>query len=332
MTMRPLPRLESGPKSCAIFRLKHYFHTPNLLGRIALIAAILAAGVLLSTCSGDLSGRRTFSLSGATMGTTYTIKIISSSDIPENLNPDIINLLSLVDRNMSTYRQDSEVSRFNRSGSTEWTEITKDTLEVVEQALHVSRLSAGGFDITVAPLINLWGFGPGHQGRRIPTDEQIREQLASVGYTHLHTRDSPPAIRKDIPELRIDLSAIAKGYAVDRIAEHLESAAIRDYMVEIGGELRVKGHNARNKPWTIAVEKPVPDRRSVHSLIQLTDQGLATSGDYRNYFEQDGQRFSHTIDPRTGRSSRHKLASVTVITPSAMHADAMATALTTLGP
>lgn len=180
--------------------------------------------------------------------------------------------------------------------------------------------------------MNLWGFGPLHQEDRIPSSQAIARALTQTGYEQLHARMSPPSIRKDNGFIYVDLSAIAKGYGVDKLAEHLDSLGLSDYLVDIGGELKGKGHNARGSAWRIAIEKPTPGKRSVHQIISFSEGAMATSGDYRNYFEKDGQRYSHTIDPETGAPIRHKLASVTVVNTSTMYADAMATALMVLGP
>ena len=233
---------------------------------------------------------------------------------------------------MSTYKESSELSRINRSPSTDWVTVSNELLTVVEASLQVSRLSGGAFDVTVGPLVNLWGFGPEPRSEQVPTDEQIREASARVGFTQLHTRPTPPAIRKDRPDLYLDLSAVAQGYAADKVAAHLEAIGIYNYLVDVSGELRVKGRNARGEFWRIGIEKPLANSRIVQQVIQVSNRAMATSGDYRNFFEEAGRRFSHEIDPHTGRPVTHNLASVTVISASAMHADAMATALMVLGP
>lgn len=289
---------------------------------------------VLAACSGGGEKSHPFEHAGMTMGTTYSVKV---SRLPEKIRPDqlkaeIQRVLNDVDATMSTYKDDSELSRFNRSRSTDWFSASEGLIKVIEEAIRVSELSGGAFDVTVGPLVNLWGFGPEHRPDSPPDDETIRQRLKFVGYRHLSVRHSPPAIKKDIPELYADLSAVAKGYGVDRVAEHLESIGIADYLVEVGGELRVKGHNAQNEKWRIAIEKPVPEMRAVEAIVGLEDQGVATSGDYRNYFESEGKRFSHTIDPGTGRPITHTLASVTVLSHTSMHADAIATALMVLGP
>jgi len=271
---------------------------------------------------------------GRTMGTTYSVKVANP---PEKFAADsfatrLQAVLDEVDGRMSTYIKESELSRFNDSRTTAWVEASQELVAVVHEALRISAISAGAYDITVGPLVNLWGFGPDPSVTTPPSKAAIRETLARVGYRHLHVRDSPPGIKKDLPGLYIDLSSVAKGYAVDRVGEELDRAGIGNYLVEVGGELRGKGKNARGLPWRIAIEQPLEGVRSVHSIIELRNLGLATSGDYRNYFEKDGQRYSHTIDPVTGSPISHTLASVSVLHPSAAHADALATALMVLGP
>jgi thiamine biosynthesis lipoprotein len=180
--------------------------------------------------------------------------------------------------------------------------------------------------------VNLWGFGPDGRADDPPVAREVREVLSRIGYDKISIRRSPPAIRKSKANIYVDLSAIAKGYAVDRVADYLASLGLANYLVEIGGDLKANGHNANGMPWTIAIEKPAPEDRVVQRVVHITDQAMATSGDYRNYFERNGQRFSHTINPRTGLPVSHSLASVTVWSATAMDADALATALMVLGP
>ena len=184
----------------------------------------------------------------------------------------------------------------------------------------------------MGPLVNLWGFGPDSISFEPPADAAIREKLNLIGYFYLKFKDNPFMIKKEIPELYLDLSSLAKGYAVDQVANLLEAQQIMDYMVEIGGELRLKGKNISGYKWRIAIEKPSPEQRMIHKVLPITDVSIATSGDYRNYFELDGHRFSHTIDPRNGSPITHNLASITVLSDTAMKADALATALMVLGP
>jgi thiamine biosynthesis lipoprotein len=300
----------------------------------AIMASVIIASVLLVGCRSDVPDRERVRITGSTMGTFYTVKV---TELPRGLDIDdlegnIDKILESVNDQMSTYRQDSELSRLNSSPSTAWVDVSPEMMTVMTEAVYISRLTHGAFDVTVGPLVNLWGFGPQPMTEKVPTDEAIREALAKTGYRHIKIRAMPPAVKKDLAELYIDLSGIAKGYAVDKIADYLESLGISNYLVEVGGEMRGKGLNARGLPWIIAIEKPVSGERAVERLIHMEDKGLATSGDYRNYFEINGQRFSHTINPETGRPITHKLASVTVISSSSMRADALATALMVLGP
>lgn len=270
---------------------------------------------------------------GVTMGTTYSVKI---TDLPHGIDVDAMHaeinrILKSVNDQMSTYQAGSELSRFNASTSTGWVTLSTDTLAVLDEALRVSRLCDGAFDVTVGPLVNLWGFGPPARPALPPSDGQIRDALERVGFMNIQTRTSPSAARKNRPDMYIDLSAIAKGYGLDKVAEHLDHCNIGHYLVEIGGELWGRGHNPRGEPWKIAIEKPVVGQKAIHRVVRLQDGVLATSGDYRNYFEKDGQRYSHIIHPRTGKPITHNLASVTIIGQSTMSADALATALMVLG-
>lgn len=273
-------------------------------------------------------------LNGATMGTTYSVKF---RELPENMTATQVKaaldkMLVEINRQMSTFDPQSELSRFNSNPSTDWVPVSPELLFVVREAQRISEMTGGAFDITVGPLVNLWGFGPTFTNDAIPSQQAIAEAQERVGYRHLQIREEPPALKKDRANMYVDLSAIAKGYAVDRLADYLESLGMDDYMVEIGGELRVKGLNAQGVPWRIAIEKPTPGQRSVERILHLKHEGIATSGDYRNFFERDGQRYSHEIDPKTGQPIRHELASVTVIDPSTTTADALATGLIVMGP
>jgi len=300
---------------------------------MALLISIVCL-LLLSACQSGTRERALTTLQGATMGTTYTVKLV---ELPtalkaERLQAEIDAILEKINRQMSTYLTDSELSQFNRNQATGWIDASRELADVMKQALRVSAMTKGAFDVTVGPLVNLWGFGASTGIDQVPSDRDIREARKRVGYTGLRVRSSPPALKKQRPDLYVDLSAIAKGYAVDMVAGHLQALEIGDYMVEIGGEIQAKGRNASDRFWRIAIEKPSTGSRSLHIVIELDDVGIATSGDYRNYFEKEGRRYSHTIDPMTGHPVTHKLASVTVANASTMQADVMATALMVLGP
>jgi len=268
------------------------------------------------------------------MGTTYKVTIAppSSQASLTTIQAQTEQILARINSSMSTYQADSELSLFNQNQTTQWVPVSPDLYSVVKEALRVGDLSAGAFDVSVGPIVDLWGFGPSPRHDAIPSDEAIQSRLQAIGYEHLHIQDDPPAIRKELPALSVDLSAIAKGYAVDQVAEYLSSLALTNYLVEIGGELRAHGRNVHGVPWNVAIEQPMPTKRSIHRTLRLENHSVATSGDYRNFFERDGTRFSHTMNPNTGKPVTHNLSSVTVIAESSMQADALATALLVLGP
>jgi FAD:protein FMN transferase len=294
-----------------------------------LLIPLLAALTLAACEKPDPTVRFT----GSTMGTTYDIKLVPApgQTVPSDFQAQIDRLLTRINQQMSTYDPDSELSRFNRNPSTDWVAVSPELLEVVTEALRVSELSSGAFDITVGPLVNLWGFGPKPRLEEPPTDRAIVQARERVGYWRLHARAEPPALKKDRADLYVDLSAIAKGYGVDQLTALVETTGIQDYLVSIAGDLRVRGQNGQGQPWTIAIEKPVPGQRAVERLIRPGDRSVSTSGDYRNFFEQEGRRYSHIIDPRTGRPVPQTLASVTVLGDRSMEADAIATALMAAG-
>ena len=277
------------------------------------------------------------SISGATMGTSYHIHVVTSrklSDKAHQLGSDelsalVDDYLLKINQQMSTYIADSELSLFNKSPTDSWYPVSAELCEVLTLAQQVSRESGGRFDVTVGALVNLWGFGP-EDHRGVPGDEAIAHAKSRVGYDKLEL-DCPSSRIRKTADIYVDLSAIAKGYAVDQIGNVLQRIGFDNYMVEIGGELRLAGHNAEGGPWRIAVEKPVLERAGAQQILQLSGYGLATSGDYRNYYEVDGVRISHTIDPVSAAPIRHKLASVTVVAESSAKADAWATAMNVAG-
>ena len=267
------------------------------------------------------------------MGTFYSIQLVRNQtevDV-DRLAVDVETLLDEIDNGRSTYRDDSELMLFNANPDTDWVDISDDLSTVIGESLRVSKLTDGAFDVTVGPLVNLWGFGPDLAEDSIPSDIDIDLQRRRVGYRLLATRDKPPGVRKKRGDLYVDLSAVAKGFAVDRLADLLDQAGFDDYLVEIGGELKASGVKPGGGNWMVAIEQPASNARRVQKTLPLEDQAIATSGDYRNFFEIDGQRYSHAIDPRTGWPVRHSVASVTVVSSSAMTADAFATALLVLG-
>lgn len=273
-------------------------------------------------------------ISGSTMGTYYRVTLASTpvTISEDELRASIELCLDSINTKMSTYLADSEISRFNLSRDTHWFPVSLETATVVSEALEISQQSDGAFDITVGPLVNLWGFGPTiPTAQRIPNPETIINALEKTGSKHLQVRLNPPALKKDLAELQVDLSGIAKGFAVDSVAGVLEKMGQKDYLVDIGGELRAGGKK-EDSPWIVAIERPDPSQRAIQKAMILNDLAIATSGDYRNYFEVEGHRYSHQIDPGTGRPIHHKLVSVSVVDASCMRADAWATAMMILGP
>ena len=268
------------------------------------------------------------------MGTSYSVQIVAPPAELDRaaLAEAITARLAEINRLMSTYQPSSELSRFNNSQTTEWFLVSPELVAVVAAAQRVSAASAGAFDITVGPLVNLWGFGPTPSAEDLPTAGDLQAARARVGWRQLEVQSQPPALRKSRADLSVDLSAIAKGYAVDQLAGLVEAHGLEDYLVEIGGELRGRGVNGRSEPWRIAIERPDANQRAVFEVVALRDISMATSGDYRNFVEIDGKRYSHTIDPASGRPVSHRLASVTVLADDCMQADAWATALLVLGP
>jgi thiamine biosynthesis lipoprotein len=293
--------------------------------------ALLIALLTLAACGG---GHGQVELVGSTMGTQFSVKLPSGLGDHDalKLQKAIQAVLDAADANMSTYKPDSEISRFNRNNSVDWQPVDADFCHKVEQSLEVSSITGGTFDITVGPLVDLWGFGPGEIINEPPADKEVDWFLSSTGSEHLHADCTKPAIKKDIPDLMLDMSAIGKGYAADHVADLLEAMGFDSYLVEVGGELSIRGLNSKGEPWAIGIEAPLANARKPHTIVHLTDTAMATSGDYRNFFEAGGKLYSHTIDTRTGRPVTHSLASVTVVDPKGWRADALATALLVMGP
>jgi len=274
-------------------------------------------------------------VSGATMGTTYSTKFVARSlqaDQYRNLQLAIDEWLGGVDAAMSTYKSDSELSRFNRHESTEPFTVSAGVLEVNRLAQQVSEASDGAFDITVAPIVDAWGFGPDGGPETLPDEHRIGELRRHVGFTNISIDTTSSSLVKRDPLVVADLSAIAKGYAADGLAELLVTRGFTDFLVEVGGELRSSGGKPDGAAWVIGVEAPLPGTRSLYATMESRDEAVATSGDYRNFWDAEGGRYSHIVDPRTGRPLPHVGAAVTVIHQRAVLADAWATAMTVLGP
>lgn len=278
-------------------------------------------------------------LTGPTMGTGFTVMLAGEDFEPARLaqlQAEIDAELAAVNAEMSTFIEDSELSRFNRFAPAQDFAASAHLFEIVALAKQVSEQSGGAFDVTVGPLVDAWGFGPDPREHRELNDAEIHRLQAVVGDDKLEVDPATGSLRKTVAGLRVDLSAIAKGHGCDRVATVIDAAGYENYMVEIGGEVWAQGSSPSGEAWKIGVERPTGDAngsRAVQSIVKVSNVGVATSGDYRNYWEQDGVRYSHTIDPRTGRPITHKLVSITVVHPeSTALADAWSTALNVLGP
>mgnify|MGYP001817810191 FL=1 len=296
--------------------------------RLPLLAALLT----VAAC-GD--GRlEQLDLSGNALGTTFNVAIVQPPEALDTdaLEADIVATLRRIDLLASTWRDDSELSAFNENTSVDWILVSPALCAALENTRDISEATNGAFDVTVGPLVNLWGFGPDGVVATPPSDAEIDAARHRVGYGQLEIDCDARLLRKDHGAIHVDLSGWAKGHAVDELAALLDTRGLANYLVEIGGELRVSGYNSERRNWAIAIEAPSTSKRVPHAVVRVTDTSVATSGDYRNYFEHDGTSYSHTIDPRTGRPVTHDLAAVTVVHPSAAYADAMATALLVLGP
>lgn len=284
---------------------------------------------LFSACS-DRPNTQTFQLSGNTMGTSYSIIVVGEKTIDPLL---VTAALEDIENTMSTYRSNSELMRLNVAPLNTWITISQSLNEILRLSETIFQLSFGAFDPTLAPLVNLWGFGPDKSNfDSPPSANEIMFEMENIGYQHLIFSEDRPAVLKN-KLVNLDLSAIAKGYAVDMISTLLETKEIKNYLVEIGGEIKTKGLNAEGDLWRVAIETPEANAsiREPIRILRISNMSIASSGDYRNFIEIEGEHYSHTIDPRNGMPIRHDLASVTVIAESSAIADALATAFNVMG-
>lgn len=294
------------------------------------IGLVIFSVLVLFSCSNVATDQEHY-FSGQTMGTTYNVKYVTNDQLDhEQLKHSVEQRLIEINQLMSTYIDDSELSLFNISAPNSPYLLSQETAFVVAEALRIGALSEGALDVTVGPLVNLWGFGPTKRPETIPTASQITQAKRLSGLDKLQLNGLE--LTKTVDGLYLDLSTIAKGYGVDAISQLLSDAKLDNFLVEIGGEMRVSGTKANGEAWRIAIEKPVTTERAVQRIISVGNHAVATSGDYRNYFEEAGVRYSHLIDPNTGYPIQHKTVSATVVHPSSMTADGLATAMMVLSP
>jgi len=308
----------------------------NVITRLVLLAILIGASLwmLLRDRTDPLGPSHPDPLTwtGSSMGTVWTLKLAEPA--PATLTPGagVQAALDTVEAAMSTWDPQTELSRFNRAPANQPFQLSKDTLEVISLAQQVSEKSGGAFDATIGPLIEAWGFNTGRSGSwSRPSPQALAEARARVDYRKLSLDLAAGTVTKADAQLRLDLSAVAKGFAVDEAAAWLETQGIARYMVEVGGEVRALGTNAAGHPWTIGIERPHVGETGVDAVVELREGALATSGTYRNFHASDGQHLSHMVDPRHGAPVQHDTVSVSVRAPDCASADAWATALLVLG-
>lgn len=308
-----------------------------MFSRVTAFALLVFLPLRVLAQPGSPEAKRSHAFDGETMGSTFSVRIADApltDDELSALRRGVEDVLHALNAHMSTYDPTTDISRFNASTGTELFPVDPELVTVARRALEVAADSGGAFDPTVMPLVALWGFGPSGGTDRRPEPSEIAEQLAHVGFAGV-TIGGPDALRKARPDAQLDLNAIAPGYAADRVATYLRAAGCSNVLVDIGGEIMAWGRAASNRNWRVAIEAPVmdaPAENAEYRELDLRDRAIATSGDYRRYFEADGQVYSHHIDPRNGYPISNGVTSVSVLAPDCMTADAYATAITVLGP
>src|SRR5690554_128338 len=303
------------------------FRKLNLCLKLSLLVLLFS----LAACTEETT-KQPVRLQGQIFGSFWL------ATLPDEWTPEQIKVLQegiqgepdKVDLAMSTYKPESELNRFNQAPLNEWVEISAPLFEVFSISQSVAQASQGAFDVTLGGLVNLWSFGPEARPEAIPSSNLLEERLAETGYKYLELDAEQQAARR-LTNSFVDLSGVAKGYAVDKVAQWLGEQGVSNFLVNVGGEIIVAGYRAEQQPWRIGIEVPDGSQQTAHHILQVTNESVATSGDYRNFYELDGQRMSHTINPKTGWPIAHNLASVTVIHPSNAVADAWATAFMVLG-
>ncbi|HBW1751219.1 FAD:protein FMN transferase ApbE [Klebsiella quasipneumoniae] len=302
-------------------------------------AALLGACVLFSGCDSATTPATPAStatvLDGKTMGTFWRVSVIGVDEAKaQALRAKVQAQLDADDRLLSTWKNDSALMRFNHATDTRPWPVSEAMADIVTLSLRIGAKTHSAMDITVGPLVNLWGFGPDKQPVATPDAQAIAAAKARTGLQHLQVinQSGRQFLQKDIPDLFVDLSTVGEGYAADHLARLMEQEGISRYLVSVGGALVSRGMNGEGKPWRVAIQKPTDRENAVQAIVDINGHGISTSGSYRNYYELDGKRISHVIDPQTGQPITHKLVSVTVIAPTALEADGWDTGLMVLGP
>lgn len=300
--------------------------------RHGVLSFILLSILVLAGCTDKPAESEVKRLEGAIFGTFWMVSLadpVSDSRLTE-LRQGIQETLERVDWQMSTWKPESELMQLNAHPVGEWRPVSDDLMRVLALSQEISAQSNGAFDITVGNLVNLWSFGPEQRPDSIPEPELLSSRLETAGYQGLEL-DSEAGKARRQADFFIDLSGVAKGFGVDEVSRYLAAEGLQNYLVNIGGDLVASGQRASDQHWRIGIELPHSGVQVAHHIIPITDMSVATSGDYRNYFEVAGQRYSHTINPLTGWPIDHRVASVTVLAPENMDADAWTTAMMVLG-
>ena len=299
--------------------------------------SLMYRSMIGALCALTLACSKTPELSkveGFAQGTTYHLTFVLPADSTATLTSieqAVNDEFARMDKSLSNYRDDSNIEQFNAQKTTDVLAVDAELVTLVEEARKVHRASNGCYDLTVKPLFDLWGFKKDVFSP--PSDAELAQTMAVIGFDNLETIDATH-LRKEIPNLRIDISSIGQGYSVEQIVKVLEQFGVQDYLVEIGGELQTKGKKPDGESWRIALEKPLPNERKMHKIVSF-DSGapmsLMASGTYRHYFDSNGKRYSHILDARIGKPIEHNTVSVAVLHPNPTIADAWSTALLCLG-
>ena len=298
-------------------------------------ALLLCAVGLLSACDrGASESEDALVIEGKTMGTFYRVSLAGvDNNRGSALREQIEAQLKEDDHELSTYKEDSVLSRFNQYQGNVPQPISAGMADAIVTSMRIGQLTGGAMDITVGPLVNLWGFGPDKQPVKMPTAQQIADARQRIGLQHLKViqQSDGQYLQKDMQGMYVDLSTVGEGYATDHLARLIEGNGISNYLVSVGGAVVSRGYNPKGNPWQVAIQKPTDKETTVQAIVDLQGMGISTSGSYRNYYELDGKRLSHIIDPATGAPITHKLVSATVIAPTALEADGWDTGLMVLG-
>lgn len=299
------------------------------------LSALLLAFMLAGCKESVMPENKAHVLQGKTMGTVWRVSMTGVDQTrAEKIRTMIEQQLSQDDQELSTWKSDSVLSRFNQYRGTAPQPVSENMADIIIQSLRIGEKTHGAMDITVGPLVNLWGFGPQQQPVKTPSARQVQIAKSQTGLQHLTViqKHSGPLLQKTLPELYVDLSTVGEGFATDHLARLMEQLGISNYLVSVGGAVLTRGLNAQGKPWRVAIQKPTDRENVVEARVDLQGHGISTAGNYRNYYELEGKRISHIIDPSNGQPITHKLVSATVIATTALEADAWDTGLMVLGP